>query len=374
MTTSSETLPLRIVPHIQALPSIVPFVAPDALERRRGRPFRARLGANESGFGPSPKVLAAIEAAAAGAWKYGDPENHDLKAAIARHHGVLPSHIIVGEGIDGLLGVAARLTLAPGAVAISTDGGYPTFAYHAVANGGTLIKVPYRRDREDLEGLLDAARRHEAAVLFVSNPNSPMGTWWSAPEIGRLIANLPPRVLLLLDEAYFDTAPPEAIAPLTLDNPQILRFRTFSKAYGLAGARIGYALGHPRLIQEFNKIRNQYGVNRIAQAAALAAVEDRAYLAESVAKILAAKERLIRIGLDNGLTPLPSGANFVTMDCGRDGPFAQALMDALIERDVFIRKPAGPPQDRCIRVSCGPDADIGVFAAELAGALQSLRE
>ncbi len=118
--TSSQNQLLQIVPHIQALPAIVPFVAPDALERRRGRPFRARLGANESGFGPSPKVLAALQRAAAEVWKYGDPENHDLKAAIGRHHGVSPSNIVVGEGIDGLLGVAARLTLAQGATAVTT--------------------------------------------------------------------------------------------------------------------------------------------------------------------------------------------------------------------------------------------------------------
>jgi histidinol-phosphate aminotransferase len=370
---SSQNPHLQIAPHIKALPAIVPFVGPDELERRRRRPFRARLGANESGFGPSPKALAALQFAAGEVWKYGDPENHDLKAAIARHHGVPPGNIVVGEGIDGLLGVAARLTLTPGAIAVTTDGGYPTFNYHVAANGGALVKVPYNQDREDLEGLLDAARRHNPAALFVSNPNSPMGSWWAADEIGRFIAELPPRVLLLLDEAYADTAPADALPALALDNPQVLRLRTFSKAYGLAGARVGYALGETGLIQEFNKIRTHYGVNRMAQAAATAAVADQTYLAEAVAKITAAKERLIRIALENGLKPLPSGANFVTMDCGGDGPFARALMDLLNERDVFLRKPMGAPQDRCIRVSCGPDADIDVFAEELSAALAALR-
>jgi histidinol-phosphate aminotransferase len=365
---------LRIVPHVQALPAAVPFVGPDALERKRGRPFRARLGANESAFGPSPNVLAAIGNAAAGIWKYGDPENHDLKAAIARHHGVAPSNVVIGEGIDGLLGLTARMTLAPGAVAVTSDGGYPTFNYHAAGHGGRLVKVPFHEDREDLGALLESARHHEAAVLFVSNPNSPMGTWWSAAEIGRLIEGLPPGVLLLLDEAYFDTAPAEAIAPLDMGNPQVLRFRTFSKAYGLAGARIGYALGEARLISAFDKIRNHYGVNRIAQAAALAAIEDQAYLAEAVERINAAKQRLVCIALENGLTPLPSAANFVTMDCGRDGAFAQRLLDGLIERDVFLRKPLVAPMDRCIRISCGLDADMDVFAAELAKELARLRK
>jgi histidinol-phosphate aminotransferase len=119
------------------------------------------------------------------------------------------------------------------------------------------------------------------------------------------IAELLPRVLLLLDEAYADTAPAKVLPALALGNPQISRLRTFSKAYGLAGARIGYALGETGLIQQFNKIRNHYGVDRIAQAAAIAAISDQAYLAEAVAEIMACKERLIRIALENGLKPLP---------------------------------------------------------------------
>jgi histidinol-phosphate aminotransferase len=218
----------------------------------------------KAALGRVQKCLAALQNAAVETWKYGDPENYDLKAVIARHHGVSPANIVVGKGIDGVLGVAARLMVSPGAVAVTTDGGYPTFNYHITANGGALVTVPYRHDREDLEGLLTAARRYEPALLFVSNPNSPMGTWWSATEIERFIAELPPGVLLLLDEAYSDTAAVDTFPPLALDNPQVLRFRTFSKAYGLAGARIGYALGEAGLIQEFNKIRNHYGVNRLA--------------------------------------------------------------------------------------------------------------
>jgi histidinol-phosphate aminotransferase len=351
----------------------VPFVPPEAFERRRGKPFRARLGANESGFGPSPAVLAAIRAAAADIWMYGDPENHDLRAAIAHHHGVSPENVVVGEGIDGLLGLAARLLLAPGAVAVMTGGAYPTFGFHVAACGGTLVKVPYRQDREDLDGLLEAARHHRPAALFVSNPNSPMGTWWTAPEIERFISALPPGVMLLLDEAYADTAPEGVLPPLTLNNLQVLRFRTFSKAYGLAGIRVGYVLGETSVIGEFNKVRNHYGVGRIAQAAAFAAIADQAYLRQAVANISSAKARLANIARANGLEPLPSGTNFVTIDCGRDGAFADAVMQALLDRDVFLRKPGVAPQDRCIRVSAGADPEIDVFEAELPAALSAVR-
>jgi histidinol-phosphate aminotransferase len=361
----------RLTPIVEALPSFVPFTGPEVQERRRGRPFRARLGANESHFGPSPKALAAMREATAESWKYGDSESYALRAAIARHHGVTPENVVIGEGIDGLMSLVARLMLQPGAPAVTTDGGYPTFNYHVAAQGGRLVKVPFAGDREDLGALVETARREQAALLFVSNPNNPMGSWWSADDIGEMIASLPPGVLLLLDEAYSDTAPPEAIPPFDVSNPQVLRLRTFSKAYGLAGARVGYAVGDARLIAAFDKIRNHFGVNRIGQIGALAALEDQAYLAQALARINAAKQRLARIALDNGLKPLPSATNFVTIDCGRDGAFAQRLLDALISRDVFVRKPMVAPMDRCIRVSCGLDADLDVFAAELAQALRA---
>jgi histidinol-phosphate aminotransferase len=227
----------RLTPIAEALPSFVPFTGPEVQERRRGRPFRARLGANESHFGPSPKAIEAMREAAAECWKYGDSESYALKAAIARHHGVAPENVVIGEGIDGLMSLVVRLMLEPGAPAVTSDGGYPTFNYHVAGQGGRLVKVPFTGDREDLGALAEAARREQAPLLFVSNPNNPMGSWWSAGEIQRLIADLPPGVLLLLDEAYADTAPPEAIPPFDANNPQVLRLRTFSKAYGLAGRR-----------------------------------------------------------------------------------------------------------------------------------------
>ena len=361
----------RLTPVVEALPSLVPFVGPETQERRRGSPFRARLGANESAFGPSPKAIAAMREAAAEAWKYGDPENHELKAAIALHHGVAPENVAVGEGIDGLLGLVARMVLEPGTPVITSDGAYPTFNYHVAGQGGRLIKVPFREDREDLGALLDTARREGARLLYVSNPNNPMGTWWSAGQIAGLIAGLPPGVLLLLDEAYCDMAPEGAIPPLDVANPQVLRFRTFSKAYGLAGARAGYVIGEPRLARAFDKIRNHFGVSRVSQAGALAAIEDQAYLTHTVGRILRSRVRIEHIARDAGLVPLMSAANFLTIDCGRDGAFAQAVLEALVARDVFVRKPMVAPQDRCIRVSCGLDPDLDVFAAELPEALRA---
>jgi histidinol-phosphate aminotransferase len=358
-----------LTPVIRALPRLVPFVGPEAQERARGRPFRARLGANESGFGPSPKAVAAMREAAAANWMYADPESHDLREAVARLHAVRPDNVVIGEGIDGLLGLATKLTLEPGSPVVTSDGAYPTFNFHVASEGGRLIKVPYTHDRENLGALLDTAKRERARILYVSNPDNPMGSWWGASDLQSLIDALPDGLLLCLDEAYCDTAPKDATPPIDVANGQILRLRTFSKAYGLAGARIGYAVGEAGLIAEFEKVRNHYGINRVGQIGALAAVEDQAYLAEAVGRITRARERIAAIARANGLAPLPSATNFVTIDCGRDGAYARRILEGLLTRDVFARKPMVTPLDRCIRVSCGPDAELDILAAELPAAI-----
>jgi histidinol-phosphate aminotransferase len=355
----------RLTALVESLPAFVPFVGPEAQERSRGRPFRARLGANESIFGPSPKALDAMREAVAGNWMYADPESFELRAAIARFHGVAPDNVVIGEGIDGLLGLAVKLVVEPGTAVVTSDGTYPTFNFHVAGGAGRLVQVPYRDDRQDLGPLLDAAKREDARILYVCNPDNPMGSFWPADALAELIARLPDGVLLCLDEAYCDTAPQAELLPVDVSNPQLLRFRTFSKAYGLAGARIGYCLGEARLIREFEKIRNHYGINRVGQIGALAALEDQPYLADAVTRIARAREMIATIARHNGLTPLPSAANFVTIDCGRDGAFAKRLLSGLLERDVFARMPGVAPLDRCIRVSCGRDEDLAIFAEML---------
>ena len=355
------------------LPPTVPFTGPETLERRMGRPFDARLGANESVFGPSPAALEAVRAAAADAWMYGDPDLHDLKASLAAHHDVPAACVTVGEGIDGLLGTLCRLTVEPGVAVVTSDGAYPTFNYHVAGNGGTLVKVPYRDDREDPEALLAAVRDHGARLAYMANPDNPMGSWHHADAVRALISEMPDHALLVLDEAYSDTAPPEAIPPLDVDQPRVIRMRTFSKAHGLAGLRIGYAIGHPDLIAAFDRMRNHFGVSRVAQAAALASLADRAHLASVVERIAAARDGIGQIAMANGLSALPSATNFVAVDCGRDGAFARAVLEGLARRGVFIRMPGARPLDRCIRVSCGTEADLARLTDALPAALAEAR-
>ncbi len=359
----------RLTALVESLPDFVPFVGPEAQERASGRAFRARLGANESPFGPSPKAIAVMEAAAAGNWMYSDPESYDLRSALARFHGVGIDNVVIGEGIDGLLGLSVRLAVEPGSVVVTSDGTYPTFNFHVAGGGGRLVRVPYGDDRQDLDALLAAAVREDARILYVCNPDNPMGSFWPADALAKLIGRLPDGLLLCVDEAYCDTAPLDQLLPIDVSNAQVLRLRTFSKAYGLAGARIGYCLGEAMLIRNFEKIRNHYGINRVGQLGALAALEDQDYLAAAVARIARARGKIADIAVDNGLQPLASAANFVTIDCRRDAAFAKRVLDGLLARDVFARMPSTAPLNRCIRVSCGRDEDLEVFAAALAGAL-----
>lgn len=355
---------------INAIPLTVPFVGPETLQRARGGIFKARMGANENGFGPSPRVIAAMHAAIDGNWQYADPTSHDLIEAIAALHDIKPANIVVGEGIDGLLGHTVHMAIAAGAPVVTSDGAYPTFVFHVASHGGRLIKVPYLSDREDLAALLVAAALHQAAILYVSNPDNPMGSWWSAADIEQLAASLPPRCLLCLDEAYIDTLPVSEHPSIDVEHPQVLRFRTLSKAYGMAGARIGYALGPARLIAAFEKVRNHYGINRIGQLAAIAAIGDQSYLRDVVVRIARARVRISAIARDNGLVPLPSATGFVAIDCG-DSDHAQRILDALIARDVFVRKPSVAPLSRCIRVSCAPDDAVDIFAQTLPLAIRA---
>ena len=363
----------RFTPLADSLPATVPFVGPETQERARGRAFVARLGANENVFGPSPRAIAAMRAAAADSWMYGDPENHDLRVALAAHHGVAPANVMVGEGIDGLLGYLVRLTVGPGDPVVTSDGAYPTFAFHVTGFGGTLHKVPYRGDSEDPEALIARATATRAKLIYLANPDNPMGSAHPAATIAAMVDRVPDGTLLILDEAYVDLAPDGTAPAIDAEDPRVIRMRTFSKGYGMAGARVGYAIGAAPVIQAFDKIRNHFGMSRISQAGALAALADQPYLLDVKAKVARARDRIAAIARANGLTPLPSATNYVAIDCGQDGAFARRTLQALIARDIFVRMPFVAPQDRCIRISCGTDPMLDALAAALPEALAAAR-
>ena len=374
---------------VASLPATVPFTGPETLERRRGAPFAARIGANESASGMSPRATDAVRRALAGreGALYGDPESRALREALAGRLGVAPDAIVVGAGIDSLLGTTVRLFLGPGDVAVSSRGAYPTFDYHVAGYGARLERVPYAGPDGgpggatgagavagvgvDVDALADAARAHGAKLVYLSSPDNPTGTATARDALAALVDRLPDGCLLLLDEAYLEYPGEASAPPLDPTDPRVLRFRTFSKAWGMAGLRIGCAVGHPDAIAGFDKVRDHFGVNRLAQVAALASLGDPGFLDRVRAENAAGRERIVRLADRHGLAHVPSATNFVSLDLG-DAARADGLLAALLERGVFVRKPAAAPLDRLVRIGVGtPDEAArleGAFGEALAAA------
>lgn len=363
----------RFTPLVAHLPATVPFVGPEAQERARGRRFTARLGANESVFGPSPRAIAVMEQAARDVWMYADPESHDLRTALATHHGVTPANIVVGEGIDGLLGYLVRMVVAEGDAVVTSAGAYPTFNFHVEGYGGVLHKVPYRDDHEDPAALIARAAEVRPKLIYFANPDNPMGSVHPAATVRAMVEAVPPGSLLVLDEAYVELAPDGTAPEIAVEDPRVIRMRTFSKGYGMAGARVGYAIGAAPLIAAFDKVRNHFGMPRTSQLGALAALADQDWLGQVRADVAASRREIARIAAENGLHALPSATNFVAIDCGGDGALSRRVVAELGARGVFVRMPFVAPQDRCIRVSCGKAADMAALAAALPEALAAAR-
>lgn len=358
-------------PHIEAIPVVTPFIGPEQLMREGGHASLLRLGANESAFGPSPKAIEAMAAELPHLAWYGDPESYDLRSALALRHGCAVENLCVGSGIDDLMGLAVRAFMSPGAVALATRGTYPTFGFHVTGFGGKLETVPYRADGTvDPDALIARAAELRPAIVYVANPDNPSGTLLPAGEIARLFEALPRESLLLLDEAYADFVAGMERGEQLID-ARLLRMRTFSKAYGMAGARIGYMISAPRNVVTFQKIRLHYGVNRNAQIGALASLADEAFHRHVVTEVAQGRQDYYALARSIGSGYLESHTNFVCMDFGSNER-ATAVMNALLAHGVFVRKPAAPPLDGYVRVSVGSPAERVEFAGRLRAVLGAL--
>lgn len=358
---------------IAALPLVRPFIAPEELARRAGHATLLRLGANESAFGPPPAAVAAMREALGSTSLYGDPESMELREALARRHACGAENITVGSGIDDLLALVVRTYLAPGDRTVATAGTYPTYAYHVAGYGAQLETVPYAPDGSaQLERLAERAHATRAKALYLANPDNPSGAFAPPQAVAALRDALPERCLLILDEAYADFVPRAALLPDAIE-PRVLRLRTFSKAYGLAGARIAYCLAVPEAVATFNKIRVQYGVNRLGQIGALAALEDDAFVAGVVAEVANGRTEYAALGRRLGLGTLRSQTNFLCFEIG-SRERAEAMVAELLRRAVFVRKPAAAPLEGYIRVTVGTADERRRFASLFAASLEALVE
>lgn len=360
-------------PVVGAVPVSTPFVAPEELARRVGRSSLLRLGANESSFGPAPAALAAMrEAVAHVAW-YGDPESVELRTALARRNGCEIENIIIGSGIDDLMSLVVRTFCSPGDAALATRGTYATWTFHVLAYGAQAVTAdPTPTAAIDVDALIAQAAVTGPKLVYVANPDNPSGAFVPAADLARLRAGLADDVLLVIDEAYADFVDSALLPPPALD-PRTIRLRTFSKAYGLAGARVGYAIAPAAYVAAFNKIRQHFGVNRTAQIGALAALGDPDHLRAVVAEVGNGRQAYAALGRELDCRTLPSATNFVCFEIGTRSA-AEGMVGSLLERGVFVRKPYAPPIDGFIRVTVGTAAERAAFAEIFSEALAAARE
>ena len=358
---------------VGALPAVVPFVPPEAFERLMGHPIKIRIGANESAFGPSPKAVAAINAGASRISWYCDPEGFALREALAKHHGVARENIGLGIGADDVLCLAVRSVIDPGDPVVMSHGGYPTFAFHVNGFGGKFVTSPYRDFKNDPAALADAAAKSQARMVYLSNPDNPTGSWVSAEEQLAILKQLAPGAVLVLDEAYSDFAPAGSLPAIDPEDERVIRVRTFSKAHGMAGARVGYAIASKTIVATFDKIRHHFGVSRLSQEAALASLSDQAFIADVVRQVGEGRRDYAALAESLGLKALPSSTNFVAIDMGNGDRARVTLAKLLEDEGVFLRMPGVAPLDRLIRVTVGTPPERQGFAAALTRIVASER-
>jgi histidinol-phosphate aminotransferase len=355
-------------------PSYIAAIAPyqpgkpiSELERELGITGAVKLASNENPAGASPRAIAAARAAVDEIARYPDGNGFALKRAIAAHHRVAESAIVLGNGSNDVLELVARTFLAPGAAAVFAQHAFAVYALVTQATGATGIEIPARDYGHDLPAMARAIT-DDVKVVFVANPNNPTGTLVRPHEVHAFLEAVPSRVLVVLDEAYSeylsDALQSESVAWLA-EFPNLVVSHTFSKAHGLAGLRVGYGLAHAAVADLMNRVRQPFNVSSVAQAAAVAALADDAFVGESrernrlgMAQITAGLDRL-------GLDHIPSYGNFVSFRVAD----AQGVYDRLLRLGVIVRPIASYDMPDFLRVSIGLPEENTRFLAALAQAL-----
>jgi histidinol-phosphate aminotransferase len=357
------------VPGVRTLRPYVPGKPLAALQREYGIRDAVRLASNENPLGPAPGALAAARQALAGLSRYPEGSGWQLVAALAQRHALEPASIILGNGSNDVLDMVARVFLGPGTSAVFSAHAFAVYPMVVQAVGAAARVAPAHDGSRgpalghDLEALY-ARITADTRVVFIANPNNPTGTWAGARALRDFVTSLPPRVMVVVDEAYFEyvqeTDYPDTSRWLA-GCPRLIVTRTFSKAYGLAALRVGYALAAPGVAELLNRVRHPFNVNCVAQAAALAALDDTAHLQETV-RVNRAGMQQLEDGLRAlGLSFTPSAGNFILFDTGRP---AARVYEQLLCQGVIVRPVANYGLPDHLRVSIGtPDENSGFLEA-----------
>lgn len=343
---------------VRTLAPYVPGKPIEELERELGISNIIKLASNENPFGPSPLAIEAMRRALAEAWLYPDGSGHVLKHKLAKNLGVDPSQVTLGNGSNDALVLLAEAFLAPGLEAVYSQYGFAVYPIATQATGAKGVCVPALPADSPMSlghdlAAMARAINERTRIVFVANPNNPTGTWVDARELEAFVAAVPRHVVVALDEAYF-----EYRGGLPLQNgidwlaryPNLVVFRTFSKAYGLAGVRVGYAVSHASIADMLNRVRQAFNVSVVGLAGAAAALDDPGHVAAAVSVAIAERARLSARLAQRGTRVVPSAGNFLLLHAGVD---ARARYESLLRKGVIVRPVGNYQLPEHLRVTLG---------------------
>jgi len=353
--------------YIRGLPVYVPGRPIEEVEREL-KIHAVKLASNENPLGPSPRAVEAAKLALENANRYPDGGSHLLRETLAERTGLAAEEIFVGLGSSEIIDLASRVLLRPGLQGMTSQGSYAPFSVAIRASGAELVLVPQKQFAFDLE-VMAAAITPKTRVIYLANPNNPTGTAFCLSALEEFLGRVPETVLVVLDEAYVHYAPSlnrRKSEEIFRRRKNLLILRTFSKVYGLAGMRIGFAIGSPDLLAAMNKLKTPFNTSGVAQAAALAAIDDREHVTRCIETNAIERKRLSDGLTQLGLRPVPSETNFIFMEVG---PEAKEICDELLHLGVIVRPLGWMGFPAAIRISVGTAEENGECLAAMAEVL-----
>jgi histidinol-phosphate aminotransferase len=350
-------LPFTLNPALENLPVYQPGRPVQEVARELGLSARRviKLASNENPLGPSPVALAALKKALRDLHQYPDGNAFYLKQKLAAKLGVTPSHLVLGNGSNDIIEFLGHALLGPGGEMVISQYCFAIYPIVALLLGARVVTVPAKDYGHDLPAMLRAVHAN-TKLVFVANPNNPTGTLAPAADVRRLVEELPENVVLAMDEAYFEFLDkPLDLLPLIRAGrkPNLILLRTFSKIYGLAGLRLGYGIAHPEFIAALEKIRQPFNINSLAQAAALAALDDAAHVQKTRRNNFQGRKFLEKALAAMNVKFVPSAANFLLAKVGA----GQEIFEQLQKRGVITRPMGGYQLPEFIRISVGTPAE-----------------
>ncbi len=363
---------MPLVPsYIQNLANYVPGKAIKEVQRELGLDHVDKLASNENSLGPSPKAIEAMAKTLSGLHRYPDVSGYELRTKLARRYNINMDNVILGGGSEGIMSTIMRTFLLSDDEIISAANSFIGFRVLANASGRKVHWVPMKNYRYDLEAMAEKVTDY-TKIIYIANPDNPMGTYITRKEFEEFYVHIPERVLIILDEAYYEFAQSRNDYPdsMTYRYDNIITLRTFSKAYGLAGLRIGYGFAHDELIRNLMKVKEPFSPSLIAQTAGSAAMDDSAFLEKTLTINETGYTFLQKELTSLGIETVPSVANFITSIWETN---AQALdiTQSLLKKGIIVRNLKAFGWPNCIRISIGTADENGRFIDALKSILSN---